>query len=213
MLTVGPLLHLGRSCALLCACGLLFACGRDDEAQSARSRPTKFVVDYGMRIYFGIGGDAERIRMSGWSGTERSFTWTDGHKASLGLRVPSDQHELRLRFRMGALVKPPELPFQPVNIVVNSVKLASWEVAEERTFQVVVPAQLLHPPASLQAKPGFQLDPGFLALIDIETPKATSPRALGISDDPRLLGVRIYELHISKVKKQHQPPEASGPAK
>jgi hypothetical protein len=198
---------LARSSALLFSACVLLGCGRDDEAQSARSRPTKFVVDYGMRIYFGFGGDGARIQISGWSGQERFFTWSEGHKASLGLRLPSDQHDVRLRFRMQALVKPPELPFQPVNVIVNSVKLASWEVAEEQTFNVVVPARLLHPPASLQAKPGFQLDPGFLALVDFEIPKAISPHQLGVGDDRRVLGIRMYELQISKVKNKQQPPQ------
>ena len=202
MFALTPLPRVVRiSALLLCAC-IFPACGRDDEARAARARPTQYVVDYGMRIYFGIGGDSERIRRSGWSGVERSFTWSDGPKASLALRLPSDKYDVRLRFRMGALVSAPALPFQPVDVFVNDHKLASWEVAEERIFSLLVPARLLHPPASLKAKPGFLLDPGSLALIDFHIPKAISPRELGFSDDARQLGIRMYELQISKVKKE-----------
>jgi hypothetical protein len=86
--------------------------------------------------------------------------------------------------RIAAMVKPPELPFQPVEIFINEEKIAEWQVAE--TAEVVA-----------RIPPALTKDGGVLS-IDISTPKATSPKALGLSADPRVLGVCVFELQFAK---------------
>ena len=187
---------------------MLGACGRDQPAQSAQARPRLNACDYGMRIYFGIGGDAQRIQHGGWAGTERFFTWSDGAKATLAIRLPSNEHDVRLRFKVAAFVAPPELPSQPIDVLVNGEQLARWEVAGPQTFSVIVPARLLELPKALTVRPTFVPEPGWLAVIDFLIPKAVSPKQVGHSDDPRLLGLQMQELHITKVKKAQPPASA-----
>jgi hypothetical protein len=184
----------------------LIACGHDDEARSAKARPRLHFCDYGMTIFFGIGGDSERIRTRGWSGTEKSFTWMDAPKASLTIVVPSDRYDVRLQFRAGALIRLPDLPLQRAEIFVNAEKLRTWNVGEEGVYEVVVPARLLRPPKHLSIKPDFIPEPGFVIDVDVLVPGATSPNALGNGNDSRILGLRVRELRITKA----QPTEGRG---
>ena len=85
-----------------------------------------------------------------------------------------------------ALIKPPELPFQPVEIDVNGNKLAEWEVSSELSdYTATIPNTIA--------------DAGELE-IELKTPKATTPQSLGMNDDKRVLGVCCAEMVISKVK-------------
>ena len=61
------------------------------------------------------------------------------------------------------------------------------------------PAKLLEPPKALEVKPGFLLTPGWEAIVDFEIPRAVSPKELGISEDPRRLGIQVFELHVTDV--------------
>lgn len=189
---------LPRFGCLICASVLLCACGHDDAAKSAEARPRLQAVDYDMTIYFGIGGDSQRVRIEGWSGVERFFTWTDGTRASVALRFPSNSHDIQLRFEIDDVFVPRDLPFQPVDVFVNSEKLASWQAGPTKSFTIDVPGKLLRPPKALSVRPNFIPEPGWVALIEFHIPKATSPKQLGIGEDSRLLGLRMRELHISK---------------
>ncbi|PZR76872.1 MAG: hypothetical protein DLM73_01570 [Chthoniobacterales bacterium] len=133
-------------------------------------------------IQFGSGGGSERFRQSGWSDTEKQFTWTIGSSAALKLSVdPSDQ-PLNLRMRLTAL-KAPQLPFQPVEVFANEQKIADWKVSDTADFTAVIPAPTVKS--------------GGILTIQLKTPNAASPKDLGLSEDPRVLGVLCSELAIT----------------
>jgi hypothetical protein len=152
---------------------------------SPESSPGASGYALGNVINFGTGGGSERFRREGWSHTEQKFTWTIGQSAKLVLSIPGSDQPLTLRMRLAAFTKVPEIPWQPVELYVNGQKLADWTVpADPAEFTAVIPAEVVKNPGELK--------------IELKTPKAISPKALGVSADSRLLGVSCYELSITK---------------
>ena len=169
-------------CVVLSAFALLL--GACDRSQPVAVSSGPADVQYGTKIAFGRGGNSEPYKTTGWSVTEEKFTWSEGTSAQLQIPVPATTDAVTLKMRIAAMVKPPELPFQPVEIFINDQKITEWQVAE--TSEVVA-----------RVPPDLTKDGGVLS-IDIKTPKATSPKALGISADPRVLGVCVFELQFAK---------------
>ena len=139
---------------------------------------------YGTKVSFGQGGGSERYKESGWSKTEEKFTWTEGTVAALKMKVPATADSITLKIRMSGLIKEPALPFQPVEVEVNGQKIADWQVGDLSEFVAAIPHDI--------TKKGGELT------ITLKTPKATSPKALGINPDPRILGICCLSLEISK---------------
>ena len=151
-----------------------------------------------MKIFFGLGGDSERLRVRGWSHTEPHFTWTDGETAALGVRLPPSKHPITLTFKMAGMTAPPLVPLQPVDVHVNSEKLASWEVGAEDVFTLHVPRRFVAAPKRAPGAPRpFVLEPGTRLLIEFTIPRAISPQEAAQSGDRRKLGLRLAELTIS----------------
>lgn len=164
---------------LLAGC-LVGLAGCDQSDRSANDAPS--VV--GKRILFGKNGGSEPYRTAGWSQTEEQFTWTEGTGAKLSLPVGSQKGALTFRAKASAFIKPPELLSQPVEVVANGKAIAQWEVSNEAEFSAAVPAEVV--------KAGDTLE------IELRTPKAVSPKALGQSEDKRVLGACIHWLELVK---------------
>lgn len=143
------------------------------------------VYKYEETVGFGAGGDSHRFKSSGWSHPEDSFTWTDGTRATLLVHVSPSRARRQLQLRMRGHTKPAELQFQPVDVSVNGVKVATWEVGPDAaTYAAVIPKKMV--------SNGGQLT------IDLDIPRATSPLALGGPPDPRQLGLQCFEMRIIK---------------
>ena len=74
--------------------------------------------------------------------------------------------------------------FNPVEVFGNGEKIADWKVSEKADFTAVIPAAIV--------KEGGPLT------IELKVPRAVSPKALGLSDHERVLGVFCFELAITK---------------
>jgi len=85
---------------------------------------------------------------------------------------------------MGALVNRPAVPHQMVEVLANGQKIADWEVADMADFSARIPAEV--------TKKGGALN------IELRVPNATSPKALGLTDDSRILGVRVYSVELKR---------------
>lgn len=153
----------------------LAACGR---APSSTPHYTLETV-----VSFGEGGGSELFRGKGWGLTERRSTWTEGHRAELNFKVAPTKHPLGIRMRMSGIGKPPELPHQPVEAVVNGRSLAHWNVGKMEDFILVVPLELLSNTRDLK--------------VEFRIPRATSPKALGYNADSRVLGICMHELQMT----------------
>ena len=158
--------------------------GREDSPppQSSRSSSSYAFDDV---IKFGVGAGSERFRREGWSHTEQQFTWTIGQSAKLVFSIPGSDQSPTLHVRLAAFTKVPEVPCQPVKVYVSGQKLADWTVsADAEEFTAVIPVELVKSPGELK--------------VELKTPKAISPKSMGVSADERLLGVCCYELSITK---------------
>jgi hypothetical protein len=175
--------HAGAIVAsLVLALFAIGGCNRSETSADNSSAPPE--VAYGTRITFGQGGNSEPYKASGWSKTEEKFTWSEGTSAELHLPVAVTNDTVALKMRIAALTKAPDLPFQPVEVFVNNQKIAEWKVADTAEFVAAIPRDI--------TKLGGNLT------ITIKTPKATSPKALGLSADPRVLGICCLDLELSK---------------
>lgn len=167
----------------------LGGCGKtDDEATAppAQSSPARTDNKYelGSVISFGTGGGSERFRQDGWSTTEGQYTWAIGNSSKLVLSIPASAQPFTLRMRLTGFTNPPTLTEQPVEVFANGQKIADWTVAATADFTTVIPAAIVK-------------DGGALT-IEIKTPKAASPKALGMSEDARVLGVLCSEFAITQ---------------
>ena len=158
---------------------LFVGCSRS-EVDSASSG----AIPYNTKIVFGQGGNSEPLKVTGWSKTEEKFTWTEGTSAQLRVQLPPANEPVVLKVKMAALTKQPELPTQSVEVYINNQKIVEWHVADSAEFTAPMPNTI--------TKAGGPV------LIEFRTPQATSPKALGLSADPRILGVCCVDLEFSK---------------
>lgn len=139
----------------------------------------------GRQINFGQGGGSEEYRTSGWSHTEQKFTWTVGNSAKLSLPIGSENGPLNLNAALAAFTHSPELSSQPVEVFLNGQKLGEWQVGGNIAgYHLVIPAEKVKGVSTLE--------------IEFRTPKAISPKSVGMSEDGRVLGVCLASLELAK---------------
>ena len=163
---------------LLFAAAGLGGCSRSDTAAAGPE------IQFNSKIVFKQGGNSDAYKVRGWSKTEEKFTWSEGTSAQLRVSLPAAQEAVTLKARVAALVKAPQLPTQPVEVYANDQKIAEWQVGEAAEFTAALPNDITKA--------------GGLVTIDFKTPKATSPKDLGINADPRILGICLTDLEFSK---------------
>jgi len=157
-------------------------CKRSDQSPSAVDAAASDVV--GRRIEFKTGGNSEPYRVSGWSTTETQFTWSEGTVAKLNLPVAANPGGLRLKLMTGALIHEPDFTSQPVEAYANGQKIAEWQVGDVAEFTATIPGEITKTAGTLT--------------LEFRTPKSTSPKALGVNADPRLLGICVRSLELTK---------------
>jgi hypothetical protein len=180
-MSVATLKYPAVAAGVVVAFAVLSACGPSGTPN--QSTPSSGVdLAYGAKVSFGTGGTSEPLRVSGWSDTEKEFTWTVGTSAVLAMRVSPATDHVVLKMKLAGLTKDPELPFQPVEVYVNDRKVADWQVAKPAGFNAAIPQEMTQ-------------SGGFLR-ITLKIPKAVSPKTLKMSVDPRVLGVQCSDLQL-----------------
>lgn len=168
---------------VLFSCALLSSCGKDDPDAIEAAQPPTHVYRLGETITFGIRGKSHRHILTGWGDTEPGFRWSDGSAAALAFRMPATHAGVTLEVEATALTRQPQLPSQPVDVVIEGEKIAHWEVGERKTYRAVVPEHLL------SREPTDWI-------VDFYIPKAVSPARLGMGADFRRLGLQVFELRF-----------------
>lgn len=163
----------------------LAGCGRPDDQIATGDGSTTQSDIFGKVIHFDATHEAEPYKVSGWSGTETNFTWTEGKAAVLALPIPANAGRLRLRVLVSAYTHPPELPSQSVEVYANGRKVAAWEVANPADNVAEIPGEITAKSTTLT--------------IQFRTPKATAPAAFSAKPDPRVLGICCHEMELTKV--------------
>jgi len=138
--------------------------------------------------------DSSRYCLAGWSSREagvaesnwRDFRWTDGLRASLGLRLSTPPPTRNLRFRFtGVPLLAGHVTAQRINLTVNGHPVASLTMDRQGTHAVEFPVDLL-------------VDN--VAVIAFELPDAISPAFdLHVNEDTRRLGLRMESFVLESV--------------
>ena len=135
---------------------------------------------FGEKLRFAEGSRGRRFLGPGWSGPEPDHCWSDGPRAVVTLPIagrPADGAVLRIRCR--GFRPRPDLPAQRVAISVNGTASGVFEADGMAWHEARLP------PGSLD---GTRISIGF------EFPDAISPARLGMSTDPRTLGITLDAL-------------------
>jgi len=138
------------------------------------------IYEYGSKIQFGEGGNAEQYQVQGWSDPEKGFTWTDGKSASLVIPVNQPQSDLTLSaslfpFTAGELIN------QNVYISINDKKLGKWDVGDSGDYSITIPKEYVTKS---------------LLNVSFDLPDAASPSKLNISNDTRMLGIAVLSIKV-----------------
>jgi len=151
---------------------------RPDMASAAEPLPSGAVVT------FEAGGTSAPYTLDGWSGAEPWGTWTDGHRAVLGIPLKQPpQGPVEVVLEANAFLRP-QHPVLHVCVSCNHTVVAEWEIrtADVCQYPVRIPAELMAGQGVLQLS------------LDIKNP--ASPHELGESLDTRPLGLGLRRLRI-----------------
>ena len=128
-------------------------------------------------IRFAHAGNYKFFPLSDWHAEEESGRWTTSASSMqffTNLDIPQD-------IQISVIGRSLD-PERETTLIVNGHRL-----------EVVVPGKLMTIPAAYLNDNGVQL-------LELSTPNATSPKALGVNEDTRILGFTITEIVISVVE-------------
>lgn len=188
-----------RSCRLASAVGLMLlvlsACSAPlpEEEKAAATGPGLQEADsmapqyhWGDRINFGKGGNSAPYQASGWAGPDPGYTWALGERAIMNLPLEKPAPAgVRMTLRGWPLwAQGKGKTHQTVHVMANGQEVGVWTLdrqgMQEQTF--TVPSQ---------ATAGG----GRLTLV-FHFPEATTPKAMGINLDERILSVAFVEMRL-----------------
>ena len=123
---------------------------------------------------------------AGWSAVEAPGRWTDGSEAVLEFILPASipaGRDVHLRVDASPLATD-RAAASPVDMLANGVRIASWRpAAHQHVFEAIIPATLI--PADRHVRLAFE----------ILAPR--TPRSLGLSSDPRRLGLYVHMISLA----------------
>jgi len=133
-------------------------------------------------ISFAKGGNLEQYVVSGIVAPDSDSTWTELPEATLQFRPRPAHREVNLELTASPFLCGAKVTKQPLEIWFNGVLLAHVDVTQAGKFSARVPSAL------------WNKSP--VATLRFHLPNATAPAQLGLSGDPRLLGLSISRLDI-----------------
>lgn len=135
---------------------------------------------------FGAGAPGVEGLRTGWSTSERTFTWSIGSESALELPPCSGDGPFVVQFILRPFVVPTILPTQRLEIGVNGQAIG---VCDIRTLAVVE----FDLPAAIAAS-------GNPLAVTFTVPGAARPRPLNGADDDRVLGVCLERAVIRRIR-------------
>jgi hypothetical protein len=140
----------------------------------------------GTPINFGAGTGGARYLASGWAVPESDGCWSDGPSADLMFDIGDPtMTDLRFEFLCSVFLKPQGSPREVVIETVRGDPIGRWTLsAPGGHWSIIVP-----PSAWIGSRIGLRL----------RFAETISPRQLGLSDDPRALGLKLHRACISPV--------------
>ena len=126
--------------------------------------------------------EARRYLRAGFS-LERNFTWSIGPSLLLDLALPSEKG-IRLEFDVGAFIAAGSSE-QSALVLINGRQVGTFEFSAARNNAL----RAVDIPAGLVGADG-------LARIELRLRAPKSPASIGLSDDPRPLGVQLRSVRV-----------------
>jgi hypothetical protein len=151
---------------------------------SSSRRLSAATYRWGTNIEFGFMGNAQAYQGDGWSLPEDGLTWSDGKNASLIIPIAEPKPPVILEARLMALLSAGKLERQNIHVLVNGQEAGIWEITKPgfQGQQLIIPGE-------------FFMHSGQMVLT-FNTPDAASPKQLGLSGDPRSLGIAMHSLRL-----------------
>jgi hypothetical protein len=139
-------------------------------------------------IDFRPGGNARQFLRDGWSFQERVGIWAIGPESSLSMPPVSTAGPHRLSIKVFPMIRPPNVPYQRVELRVNGQALHNQKLgAGERQIDCVIPQGLLHTTTNNE--------------LVVSHPDATAPsRILLQSADSRPLALCFERLELDHLE-------------
>jgi hypothetical protein len=138
------------------------------------------VIEPPVRVDF-ASADVEKFLWYGWSVQEPGFRWTDGREAGIVFRL-NGVRDINVRMRVAVFTVDGKLNQQQVIVTLNGQTVQTTQLtagpARELEFRL--------PNASLKQN----------NVLTFRFPNAESPQSLGLSEDKRLLGLRVEWLEF-----------------
>ncbi len=138
----------------------------------------------GTPMNFSAGAGGARYLASGWSYPEGDGFWTDGPSATLMFDIGNPpMTDLRFEFSFIVFQKPQGAPREVVIETVRGDPIDRWTLSVPAgDWSIIVPAS-----AWIGSRLGLRL----------RFDETISPKQLGLSDDPRALGIKLQRVRIS----------------
>lgn len=131
----------------------------------------------------------DSVRMDGWSHPEKEGTWSLGYNSKISLPIIIDSGSVASIKIAGFAFVTSLHPEQAVSVKINGDVYDSFLVSyPNQNFERVI----------ILGR-NFKDNDGILSL-EFSTPQAISPLKLGISHDPRVLGVSINSIFINSLR-------------
>lgn len=134
---------------------------------------------------FGKDGSGVSYLSSGWSEPEATAVWSDGDRCKLDLSsLPlSRRGGWNLKIRFSVYLWRPQYTSQRVDFSVGGAHLGGWTVTDgqQREYDLFISEDAMH---------------GGSVVLDINVEKPLRPASVGLSSDPRALGVYLSQLTI-----------------
>lgn len=122
--------------------------------------------------------------ISGWSGPEPDFRWTDGEQAVLGFRL-KDVHALEMSMKLAPFVVNHTHEWQRLRIEFNGKFVAEIKMWKQPMgeLKITIPSSIVR----------------LHNIVKFKLPDAESPKKLHVSDDPRTLGIAVKWIDINTI--------------
>lgn len=126
---------------------------------------------------------SDRFLGYGWSGVEPTFRWTDGADATFGFRM-AERKLVAVTLRLSPFVTK-DHDRQRLKVSANGELVAEFVLRDQLFSEVrfLIPSSVLRD----------------VNVVELRIPDAISPKEMGVSSDPRNLGVAVEFLEISEL--------------
>lgn len=154
------------------------------EIGSTRALPSvgRYIQSPRTEVLFGKEGNAEQWQGYGWSGSEAGYTWAVGESSLLTLENPGDSADYWLEMDVIPFIRPPLLPSQCLDIVVNDTLVHSFDPVVRGEIGCVIPGKLIAGRKTVD--------------IVFSHPRAASPMLVANEGDDRRLGISFARVAL-----------------